>query len=430
MSSTLATAQMLARPTGRAGGGVDARASGRCSAASLTPRGAAAAAAAGTHHPMSSSSTCAGVKTTSASMMIVSRQAAGSATGSAVGGHQQHSRLTAGGGKHNALASSSSPGGAARRRGGSSLARRMNNVVVKAEAAEALSGGSGGGSGSSGGAGKGKASSKVGLVVGLLLACAAGAACWVLSANTAMGQAAVAALAKSGFTAAFALIFVSEIGDKTFFIAALLAMRLGRITVLAGATSALGIMTVISVVIGRVAQQIPASLTTSLPVGEYLAVALLLFFGVRTLKEALEVPESKGGDESREPGELEAAAEVVQQAEAKGSAAAARAKGNGKGAGKGAGGRFNGWLAAFWETFTLIFIAEWGDRSMLATIALGAAQNPVGVAMGATLGHFVATLIAVVGGSLMSKRISERSVGICGGVLFIVFAFATLAGVF
>jgi hypothetical protein len=43
-----------------------------------------------------------------------------------------------------------------------------------------------------------------------------------------MGQAALAALAKSGFTAAFALIFVSEIGDKTFFIAALLAMRLGR----------------------------------------------------------------------------------------------------------------------------------------------------------------------------------------------------------
>uniref|UniRef100_A0A453AHH4 GDT1 family protein n=1 Tax=Aegilops tauschii subsp. strangulata TaxID=200361 RepID=A0A453AHH4_AEGTS len=38
-------------------------------------------------------------------------------------------------------------------------------------------------------------------------------------------SAVVAALAKSGFTAAFMLIFVSEIGDKTFFIAALLAMQ-------------------------------------------------------------------------------------------------------------------------------------------------------------------------------------------------------------
>ena len=35
-------------------------------------------------------------------------------------------------------------------------------------------------------------------------------------------------LGKSGFLAAFSLIFLSEIGDKTFFIAALLAMKLGK----------------------------------------------------------------------------------------------------------------------------------------------------------------------------------------------------------
>ncbi len=87
-------------------------------------------------------------------------------------------------------------------------------------------------------------------------------------------------------------------------------------------------------------------------------------------------------------------------------------------------------LGKFWETFTLVFIAEWGDRSMLATIALGAAQNPVGVTFGACFGHLLATLIAVIGGALLSKRISERTVGITGGVLFIGFAFATLAGVF
>ena len=97
----------------------------------------------------------------------------------------------------------------------------------------------------------------------------------------------VGALAKSGFTAAFALIFVSELGDKTFFIAALLAMRLGRLRVLAGATTALATMTVISVAIGRAFQNLPSSLAPTLPIGEYAAVAMLVFFGVNTLMDAL-----------------------------------------------------------------------------------------------------------------------------------------------
>ncbi len=89
-----------------------------------------------------------------------------------------------------------------------------------------------------------------------------------------------------------------------------------------------------------------------------------------------------------------------------------------------------GVFAGFVQAFSLIFVAEWGDRSMLATIALGAAQNPVGVFAGAVLGHALATLLAVIGGSLMSERISERTVGLTSGVLFLLFAAATVLGVF
>lgn len=67
---------------------------------------------------------------------------------------------------------------------------------------------------------------------------------------------------------------------------------------------------------------------------------------------------------------------------------------------------------------------------MLATIALGAAQNPVGVAIGASVGHAVATGIAVLGGAIASKYVSEKTINIASGVLFLIFAAATAISFF
>ena len=56
---------------------------------------------------------------------------------------------------------------------------------------------------------------------------------------------------REGFVQALLLIFFSEIGDKTFFIALLLALQQPRSLVFAGTFGALAVMTVISVGLGR-----------------------------------------------------------------------------------------------------------------------------------------------------------------------------------
>jgi putative Ca2+/H+ antiporter (TMEM165/GDT1 family) len=74
------------------------------------------------------------------------------------------------------------------------------------------------------------------------------------------------------------------------------------------------------------------------------------------------------------------------------------------------------------QCFTMTFLAEWGDRSQVSTIALAAAKDPIGVCVGSTIAHCVCTALAVVGGKLLAFRISERVVNGVGGLLFLVFA--------
>ncbi|XP_057431438.1 protein PAM71-homolog, chloroplastic [Lotus japonicus] len=220
------------------------------------------------------------------------------------------------------------------------------------------------------------------------------------------------AIAKSGFTAAFTLIFVSEIGDKTFFIAALLAMQYKKGLVLLGSIGALTLMSILSVVIGRIFQSVPAQFQTTLPIGEYAAVTLLLFFGLKSIKDAWDLPSDvvkKGDNSSPELDELAEAEELVKEK---------------------ASTRLSNPLEIIWKSFSLVFFAEWGDRSMLATIALAAAQSPWGVASGAIAGHLLATTIAILGGAFLANYISEKLVGYLGGGLFLIFAVATFFGVF
>ncbi len=198
----------------------------------------------------------------------------------------------------------------------------------------------------------------------------------------------------SGFTAGLLLITVSELGDKSFFIVMLLAMRHPRHWVFIGAIAALSLMTVVSVLMGKVIRLLPHAYT------HYGAIALFCLFGLKLLWEASHMPAHAG------EAEVAAATTAVEQADAK--------------LAKAAGAR-----AIVLEAAGLTFLTEWGDRTQLATITLAAAHNPIGVAAGAILGHAICTLIAIGGSKLVAGRISERLVTAIGGGLFLVFGFLT-----
>ena len=80
----------------------------------------------------------------------------------------------------------------------------------------------------------------------------------------------------------------------------------------------------------------------------------------------------------------------------------------------------------FLQAFTMTFLAEWGDRSQLATIVLAARENVTAVVIAGILGHSMCTGLAVLGGRMIAQRISVRTVTMVGGIVFILFALTAL----
>lgn len=61
----------------------------------------------------------------------------------------------------------------------------------------------------------------------------------------------------TAFTAGLLLITISELGDKTFFIAVIMSMRHPRRLVFAGVVAALAAMTIVSVLLGQAVSFLP-----------------------------------------------------------------------------------------------------------------------------------------------------------------------------
>ena len=79
--------------------------------------------------------------------------------------------------------------------------------------------------------------------------------------------------------------------------------------------------------------------------------------------------------------------------------------------------------------FGLIFLAELGDKTQLAVLAMATQRGPLAVFLGASLALIVSTAIAVALGTLAKGYLPEgtlRLVRYAAGALFIAFGAWTI----
>ncbi|KAB1907721.1 TMEM165/GDT1 family protein [Micromonospora tulbaghiae] len=170
----------------------------------------------------------------------------------------------------------------------------------------------------------------------------------------------------------FGVIFVAELGDKSQLMALTFATRFKPVPVLIGITIATAVVHLASVAIGY-------GLNAALPTDWISLVAGLAFlgFGAWTLR----------GDKLTE--------EEKRKAER--------------------GGR-----SAVIAVGVAFFLAELGDKTMLATITLATKYGWFGTWLGSTLGMVAADALAILVGRMLGRHLPERTIRYGAAVLFAI----------
>jgi putative Ca2+/H+ antiporter (TMEM165/GDT1 family) len=171
----------------------------------------------------------------------------------------------------------------------------------------------------------------------------------------------------------FAIIFVAELGDKSQLMALAFAARFKALPILIGITVATALVHLFSVLVGAVVGVALPTKAISLVAG----VAFLAFAAWTVRGDKLDEDESSKVDRSTRSAVLAAA-------------------------------------VAF-------FLAELGDKTMLATITLATTEGLVGTWIGSTLGMVTADAMAIVVGQQLGRRLPERAIKIGAAATFVIF---------
>ncbi|MDF0543162.1 TMEM165/GDT1 family protein [Sphingobium sp. H39-3-25] len=83
----------------------------------------------------------------------------------------------------------------------------------------------------------------------------------------------------------------------------------------------------------------------------------------------------------------------------------------------------------FVTTLVAFFLVEMGDKTQVATVALGARfENVFAVTAGTTLGMMIANVPAVIFGEALAKRVPMRALQLGAALLFLLLGLWMLAG--
>jgi putative Ca2+/H+ antiporter (TMEM165/GDT1 family) len=179
----------------------------------------------------------------------------------------------------------------------------------------------------------------------------------------------------------FGVVFVAELPDKTALAALVLATRHRPLPVLVGAATALTIQSVVAVAAGHLVSLLPQRPVHLVAGAVFVASAVLMW-------------RRKEGSE-----------DDVKDRDVPGF-----------------------WRSA-WLVFVVVFVAEWGDLTQLATAALAARYHaPVVVFAGSTLALWAVAAIAVFVGHRAGKLLDPHVTKRVAAVLFALVGLALLTG--
>lgn len=187
----------------------------------------------------------------------------------------------------------------------------------------------------------------------------------------------------------FGVLFLAELGDKSQLMALTFALRYRWWVVLAGITAASIAVNLIAVGVGHF---LGAALPTN--VIAVITAVVLLAVGLWTLRETFHTD----ADEDTEIAEKDSGARSP-------------------------------WRV-FFMVLSAFLLAELGDRTMFAIIALASNHNWVAVWIGSVVGMVAAGGGAIALGILVGKHVPERAIAIGSGLLFLYIGAATLLSAF